>query len=1116
MNNFIDMFYDCAIYIADEKTLNICYVSSLFKNYFPDVSEGVCASDVLPSALLPSDPIGETRYLKYRFSDGSVNSLEANSAKVSLDGKNMLAVRIFVGRDKLHMSNDAVVLDTLCKTFLAIYVLDTQNKTLHCVMQSKEDENYICDFESQSYSKVINDFAENYIHPQDKARYLKELDINYILKALSKNDKITREYRRNIGGEFRQVSYDISGYDPDRTTVVIAVEDINEKHKKRLENQKVNMLLAAAVSNKYVFAAYINLTRNSFERITLANLAQYSGEKKYSSFDESVENMAQSVFPDDRDRYIKTFCRKNLLDRFSKGESTVYLEYRSNSEKGYRWVSTTAVNLTDISDEDITEITLTQVIDNRKRNEIKNAENHATMAALSRKYVGAYFVNLSEESIRPLKVRGGYEDFVQNNMPTKSFGEVILEYAKAYIADSYRNQVINTLDAKLLLKRFISGEDEIDLVYKYKDGSWMEMSIVKSDSFSTDMPYIVLGIRCIDEQMVENIDEMASQIAVSRTYSAALSVSADLSSFHCIHFDKKYFSIPKRGEFSILDEEIKHVTDKTNYEKIISIIKQCAFDSEIISDDVEIMSYRGHLHSFNMVCTNITVFGERNIIILVKNIDAEKSRMRALSDALAFSSNANMTKNEFLKSAADKLSEPIVSINGLSSLALASIGDDQKVTDYLCRISSLSGESEKLLSESLDMSKLESANVSVDSKPFVFEELFSEVIEIVSTRLEQKSQLLEITPSNIVHEYLDGDLTRYVQIITTTILRASDCTDPGKKIKFRVEELQDFVVLEGYSKYRFIYEGSEDTIKNIFDNFGKEDLSMEIVKNVLGLIGGEMIISKDSLILEFTTKLQDVELLSGADLEGKYVLIVDNNKAECESLSVMLQALGVDSTYIYDPKEIASEIFEFKHNGFEYAAVIIDTFLDDAYETAEFISDITNGSVAIVLLGSKGISKLSGSNVYTLYKPVFNTGLKKVMLDIISAQNQETGGDIGSVFKDVKVLFAEDNLLNLSNAFELFEIMGVNITPAHNGEEALELFNGKDKFDIVFLDETMPKLSGARTAEKIRKADSHIPIIAVDNNVFSKSTESKDFADEHISKPLNVMKLYGILKKYVK
>lgn len=1116
MNNFIDMFHDCAVYIADEKTLKICYASSLLKKYFPDANEGACASDILPSALLPSDPIGETRYIRYRFRDGSVHSLEASSSKMLLDGKNMVAVRIFVGGNTLNMNNDTVVFDTLCKTFLAIYVLNTENKTLHSVMQSKEDENYICDFASQSYAEVINNFAENYIHPQDKGRYIYELNIDYILEALSHSDKISREYRRKIAGEYRQVSYEISAYDFDRKTIVIAVEDINDKHKERLENQKVNMLLSAAVSNKYVFAAYINLTRNSFERLTLSNLAQRSDKVNYSSFDESVETMAADVYPEDRDKYIKTFCRKNLLERFSAGANTVYLEYRASSGKGYKWVSTTAVNLTDISDEDITEITLTQLIENRKRNEIKNAEDHATMAALSRKYVGAYFANLSEETIRPLRIRGGYEDFVQSNMPAKSFGEVIFEYAHTYIAESYRDQVIKKLDAKDLLRRFISGEDEIDLVYKYNDGSWMEMSVVKSDSFSTDMPYIVLGIKCIDEQMVENIDEMASQIAVSRTYSAALSVSADLSFFHCIHLDKKYFSIPKRGEFALLDDTIKEVTDKVNYEKIMSMIRKCVLDSEIISDDVEIKSQSGFLHSFNIVCTNIAVFGERNIIILVKNTDMEKSRMRALSDALAFSANANMAKNEFLKDSAQKLSNPMTSISGLSSLALASIGDNRKVTDYLCRISSLASESEKILSESLDMSKLKSANVSVNSNPFVLEDLFSEVIGIVSGRLKQKSQTLEITPGNIVHEYLDGDLNRYIQIITTTILRVSDCTEPGKKIKFKVEELQDFVVLDGYSKYRFIYEGSEDTVSRVFTEFNDEDLSMEIVKNLLQMIGGEVIVSENSLILEFTTKLQDVERLSGVDFEGKYVLIVDHNKAECEALSVTLQALGIDSTYIFDPKEIASEIFDFKQNGFEYSAVIIDNSLDKAQETAEFINDITNGSVAIVLLDSNVISEPKKSNVYFLQKPVFNTKLKKVLLDIINDRNNKNSVGLSSVFKNVRVLFAEDNLLNLNVAAELFEIMGISITYAHNGEEALELFNGEDKFDIVFLDESMPKLSGAQVAERIRKADAEVPLIAVDNNVFSKPPQPVDFADEHIAKPLNVMKLYSVLKKYVK
>lgn len=122
----------------------------------------------------------------------------------------------------------------------------------------------------------------------------------------------------------------------------------------------------------------------------------------------------------------------------------------------------------------------------------------------------------------------------------------------------------------------------------------------------------------------------------------------------------------------------------------------------------------------------------------------------------------------------------------------------------------------------------------------------------------------------------------------------------------------------------------------------------------------------------------------------------------------------------------------------------------------------------------------------------------------------------------MKVLLVEDNLLNKEVAKTLLETQGVDVDAADNGQMALDMFMESSSFgyDAILMDVMMPVMDGITATRRIRslgREDSGtIPIIAMTANAFDEDVKLAKEAgmNEHVSKPIDFYRLFGILRKY--
>jgi PAS domain S-box-containing protein len=121
-----------------------------------------------------------------------------------------------------------------------------------------------------------------------------------------------------------------------------------------------------------------------------------------------------------------------------------------------------------------------------------------------------------------------------------------------------------------------------------------------------------------------------------------------------------------------------------------------------------------------------------------------------------------------------------------------------------------------------------------------------------------------------------------------------------------------------------------------------------------------------------------------------------------------------------------------------------------------------------------------------------------------------------ATFSGSKILICEDNIINQEIIVGLLEKFSFEVDIANNGIQALE-FIKKNLYSLIFMDLQMPIMDGFETTKKIRKKDPNIPIIALSANVSSSDIEQtvKAGMNEHLKKPIHVVKLYTILEKYL-
>ena len=415
-------------------------------------------------------------------------------------------------------------------------------------------------------------------------------------------------------------------------------------------------------------------------------------------------------------------------------------------------------------------------------------------------------------------------------------------------------------------------------------------------------------------------------------------------------------------------------------------------------------------------------------IVLFKNTsdfhEKEQQEKARLQMAYEEADSENRAKTEFMNRMSHDIRTPINGIMGMVDIIRKNRDDREKVDDSLDKIQLSTRHLLELVSDVLDMSKLEAGMFEIHEDVFDMNELMDEVAALVDAQLVESSITHCKHRSNIQHTALKGSSLQLRRIMVNLLSNAIKYNKPNGTIDTYAEELSCDGTTVWY-EFKIVDTGigmSEEFIKEqLFKPFTQEKndartlyrgtgLGMSIVKALLDKMGGS--IEVESQLGEgstFTFRLpfkvdenaietKKEEQSSGEQkLEGKQILLVEDNEINMEIAEFYLKELGIVVDKAWNGKE-AIDKFEESAPG-TYDLILMDIMMPvmGGREAARRIRTLERPDAETVRIyamtaqvSSESVHKClaSGMNGH-IAKPIDESKLREILTRCESVKKQK-------------------------------------------------------------------------------------------------------------------------------
>ncbi len=344
-----------------------------------------------------------------------------------------------------------------------------------------------------------------------------------------------------------------------------------------------------------------------------------------------------------------------------------------------------------------------------------------------------------------------------------------------------------------------------------------------------------------------------------------------------------------------------------------------------------------------------------------KNNELAESQ-KALSDALVAAENANRAKTAFLNNVSHDIRTPMNAIVGFTDLAASHIDDKEQVRDYLGKIS-VSGEHLlALINDVLDMSRIESGNVTIEETEVHLPDVIRDLKTIIQSNIETRQQELFVDTQDVKHEDIITDKLRLNQVLLNILSNAIKFTPEGGTIRFCVTEKPSSDDDIANFEFRIKDNGigmSEEFQKTIFDAFSRErtstvsgiqgtGLGMSIAKNIVDMMGGTITVHSaegrgSEFIVELPFKISSVSAKaeqiseSKPDFSGKRVLLAEDNELNQMLAENILTNVGLSVDIANDGTEAVEKMKSAAAGYYDIILMDIQMPKMDGYEATKQI-----------------------------------------------------------------------------------------------------------------------------------------------------------------------------------
>nr|AHF24021.1 signal transduction histidine kinase [uncultured bacterium Contig1756] len=319
----------------------------------------------------------------------------------------------------------------------------------------------------------------------------------------------------------------------------------------------------------------------------------------------------------------------------------------------------------------------------------------------------------------------------------------------------------------------------------------------------------------------------------------------------------------------------------------------------------------------SMKATLLENRNERRLIIGLTNIDAQMKREEEFRKHMADA--RTRAKNDFLANMSHDIRTPMNAIVGYTNIAKSHWDEPEVVADALDKIGSSSHFLLSLINDILDISKIESGKMQLSLAACDLRDIFRRIEDITALQAKNKSITITYSHDTVHHYKVMADDLRIEQVLINITGNAIKYTPEGKSVELIAEELGE--TEDKKIKYRFIVRDtgigiSKEYLPHIFESFTREEkttvnrvqgtgLGLAITARVVEMMGGVISVkSRPGEGSEFTVELalepsepdddtaEPDEMLQ-SDLNGKRVLLVEDNAINAEIATIILEQYGI-------------------------------------------------------------------------------------------------------------------------------------------------------------------------------------------------------------------------------